>query len=86
MVGGSNCGDLGYDLGYLRHGSFGPGLRAMTRRAAARACWMRWPGLAAVCLVACRCGALWGLPNQPGRLPVSPVDPGVQFHFAVLAS
>ena len=28
---GRNCGDLGYDLGYLRHGSIGPG-------------FARWPG------------------------------------------
>jgi hypothetical protein len=25
MIYGPECGDLGYDLGYLRHGSFGPG-------------------------------------------------------------
>jgi hypothetical protein len=25
MIGRLDCGDLGYDLGYLRHGSIGPG-------------------------------------------------------------
>ena len=29
MIAGRDCGDLGYDLGYLRHGSFG---RATVRR------------------------------------------------------
>jgi hypothetical protein len=67
-------GGLGYDLGYLRHGSIGPGLLAMVRRAAARGagCDGRTYPLS--------------IPNRPRRLPVSPVDPGVQCHFAVLAS
>jgi len=41
-----DCGDLDYDLGYLRHGSFGR-LLPMARQIGARACWMRWPGLPA---------------------------------------
>ena len=31
MIAGANCSNLGYDLGYLRHGSFGSG-------------YARWPG------------------------------------------
>jgi len=56
VIGGRDCGDLGYDLGYLRHGSFG---RAT----------VRWPGglrrvavcalaRAARCPVALRSGGL----------------------------
>jgi hypothetical protein len=32
MIGGLDCGDLGYDLGYLRHGSIGPGLARWSGR------------------------------------------------------
>ena len=53
MIGRPDCGDLGYDLGYLRHGSFG--------RATAR-----WPGRlrrVAACSPPCAGGLLYGLPT-----------------------
>jgi hypothetical protein len=44
-VGERDCGDLGYDLGYLRHGSFG---RLDWPADRGGVCWMRWLGLPAV--------------------------------------
>ena len=65
MIAGWIGGDLGYDLGYLRHGSFG---RATRDGPAGRAAWpnVRWRGLPAVAP-----GALYGLPAaraEAGRL------------------
>ena len=44
MIAGRDCGDLGYDMGYLRHGSFGRATRE-ARQIAPRAASMRWRGL-----------------------------------------
>lgn len=47
MVAGPDCGDLGYDLGYLRHGSFGRAARWLgkSRRVAVCAAFDGWPGV-----------------------------------------
>jgi hypothetical protein len=64
---------LGYDLGYLRHGSFG---RLPPGGPADRGAWpsVRWRGLARV-PQALRSGALYGL---PAALRLPPAAPGVR--------
>jgi len=80
MIGGPDCGDLGYGLGYLRHGSFGRaapdgpadrGARLPVRwrgrpYALARPAGVLWPGAGGRCPVAFGCGL--------GRPPVSPIS------------
>ena len=58
MIVWPNYGDLGYDLGYLRHGSFGSGYARWPGRSGARPRLSVWRGLPVV---------LWPRAVRPSR-------------------
>jgi hypothetical protein len=70
VIDGGHSSDLGYSLGYLRHGPLQSGFTRMARQIAARGPYVRWPGLPGALSLAARCGAALRpalrLPALPG--------------------